>query len=187
MLRQSISFSAHLFDVQECFRQIIRFAGRFAVRFMLQVSKRYADDSDCRNIAHNGEIILSCVVHSDLYSGDLAHVCPAETFDSYTRAWKQFPSSSFPYNGPTIAILDGFLYSFGGYSCHGGIITNNVNRLDLTDGNTWQERSPMLSCKIGFGLSPLHFTFPMLLSNDNCNTGYSYFLFKFWKENKPAL
>ena len=52
--------SSCLFNVQECPRTIVELAGPMSASIMLQISKRFAVDSDCKHVAQNGELIINC-------------------------------------------------------------------------------------------------------------------------------
>ena len=114
------------------------------------MSKRFADDIDCQNIAHNGELIISGMVHID-FTASMPMTLSPERYDSYTRTWKPLPSVPFPRNRTILAVFGVFLYSFGGLHSDPQVITSGVCRLNLTDGITWQTLSPMPHPRIDQG------------------------------------
>ena len=135
-IRAQTDNSSCLFNVQECLRTIVGLAGPLSASIMLQASRRFAMDSDCISIAQNGELVVGCVVHTNLNTSEADTFYPPEIFEVYCRRWRPLPSLPFPCNGSLLAVFGNCMYSFGGLDPGNHTITSVVSKCNLIENES---------------------------------------------------
>ena len=75
------TWAARPFDVRGCRESIIQFAGPLPARVALQVSRCFAFDPECRNVAQHGELVISGEALRDGNTGWIDFF-PWEKYDS---------------------------------------------------------------------------------------------------------
>ena len=135
----------------EASSRIVGFAGPLPARTVLQVARCFANDPACRSVAQNGELVITGSVQRGANT-EWRSFCAGQKYDSYARVWSPLPlSRSLQQNGSLSAAFGRFLYVFGGQDPHTDLTTATVTRLDLSEGDTWEVRSPMLIPRIDAG------------------------------------